>query len=146
MLARNCTVKDLEKALALVNRKRSYDGALRLEGVRPEGRGFRFVLRLISGHRGKGAALTTSFLQHARYGRERSPWPGNRKFSGSACWHAHGHFFEALLKVRPEAVVLSRGSSVRISADGGNWQDYNVGSQMYPCYASEACECNGKVG
>jgi hypothetical protein len=44
-----------------------------------------------------------------------------------------------LLKVNSEAEVVTRVS--KITRDGGNWQDYNVGSQNDPLYASEACDC-----
>jgi hypothetical protein len=28
-----------------------------------------------------------------------------------------------------------------IDTSGGNWQDRNIGSSMYPLYFSEACDC-----
>lgn len=60
----------------------------------------------------------------------------------AACWHAHGAFMEAL---PPQAVVIS--SPMIVDAKPTKWspgeplQDFSIGSQMYPCMASEACEC-----
>lgn len=57
----------------------------------------------------------------------------------SACWHVHGEFFDALFDINPDAVIRSNGKVVDI--DNGNWIDWNAGSQMYPVYMSELCEC-----
>lgn len=65
-------------------------------------------------------------------GSKRS-WTGRRL--PKASWHAHGYFFEALFEVAPDAVISSWGMT--ITAAGGNWQDYNIGSIMNPMYASE---------
>lgn len=65
-------------------------------------------------------------------------WNGQRR-TIHACWHVHGHFFEALFKIAPEAVIMSRGN--KITKDSGNWEDFNVGSMAYPVYASECCCC-----
>lgn len=35
---------------------------------------------------------------------------------------------------------LNGGGQIRYQP-GDDWQDFNVGSQMEPCQASEACEC-----
>ena len=58
----------------------------------------------------------------------------------SACWHVHGDFFDALIEVDSNAVIKSLDKT--IDKDGGNWQDFNVGSIVQPLYASEACTCN----
>jgi hypothetical protein len=62
------------------------------------------------------------------------------KHTGSACWHVHGHFFEELFKINPQAIVYSAKS--KVTKDYGNWEDYNIGSQAEPLYASEACGCD----
>lgn len=66
-----------------------------------------------------------------------------------ACWHVHGHFFDILIGIRPEVRIKSGGSLANpdrgggwITAYGGNWQDWNIGSDRWPYYFSEACECN----
>lgn len=74
--------------------------------------------------------------------------PGaKRGFSGrataAACWHAHGHFFEELLRVAPQARIVTHGGpGAVVTAAGGNWQDCNIGSQVQPMYYSEACACD----
>ena len=71
---------------------------------------------------------------------ERSGIPGSRySHSGrklkSASWHAHGYLFEQIFKVETEAVIWSNGK--RITADGGNWEDQNIGSLFAPVMFSE---------
>ena len=56
-----------------------------------------------------------------------------------ACWHVYGNFMEALFEINPKAYVYAQGR--KITKDQGNWEDYNVGSNMFPFYASEACDC-----
>ena len=58
----------------------------------------------------------------------------------NACWHVHGHFFEQLFKVNPNARV--RTGKDLITIEGGNWQDRNIGSLIYPLWFSEACDCD----
>jgi len=60
----------------------------------------------------------------------------------AACYHVHGHFFDALFSIEPEAYVrVSRHGNQKITKQAGNWQDFNIGSIMRPFMASEACEC-----
>jgi hypothetical protein len=122
MLARLCTFDDLYSALALVNKK--YAGNIRFyEDPTRFGKGFRFRLK-VNNPREIGVARSAS-----------------GKHTGSGCWHAHGDFFEALIKVQPDVAIESRGHLSKITRHGGNWQDYNVGSQAIPLYASDACDC-----
>ena len=53
----------------------------------------------------------------------------------SASWEAHGNFFEELLKLDPTCKIISAKSTIDIN--GGNWQDFNIGSLYQPMYASE---------
>lgn len=55
----------------------------------------------------------------------------------SACWHAHGHYFEALFLLDPEAKVSSRGKT--ITSKGGNWEDYEIGRGEYASGADCSC-------
>jgi len=124
MLAGNVTVGELDKALEKTNER--YEGNL-IWKRSPErvGRRFRFTLT-VKTSKGKG---------------------GRRGHSGrriaAACYHAHGDFFDNLLEIQPEAFVLVAGAKgqKRIDIDGGNWEDYNLGSNWRPLYASEACDC-----
>jgi len=119
MLAKHCTMANLDAALTIVNKK--YLGNIRLYDVGTRGKHVKFRLKT-NDPKGPGVARGAS---------------GKR--TGSGCWHAHGDFFEALLKVNPKAIIVTRIST--ISADGGNWQDVNVGSQVNYLDASEACDC-----
>jgi len=67
---------------------------------------------------------------------------GERRRLSAACWHAHGHFFEALYEQAPQAVVKT--SITRIfgpSQSEGNWIDRQCGSMFDPAMFSELCEC-----
>ena len=55
------------------------------------------------------------------------------------CWHGHGHFFDELIKINPNAEIKALGRIINKS--GGNWQDIDVGSILYPAYMSELCDC-----
>lgn len=75
-------------------------------------------------------------------GARRSTW--NRHKMISACWHVHGTFFDKLFEIAPDArITTSMGGRREITRFHGNWEDANIGSQVRPCYASEACECDG---
>ena len=66
--------------------------------------------------------------------------PGARRgYTGrrmiSACWHAHGVFFDSL----PEGTKIHTGGQTVHAGDA--WQDRNIGSIVYPMMYSEACDC-----
>jgi hypothetical protein len=63
------------------------------------------------------------------------------KHMRSACWHAHGLFYDNLFKINDKIVIVSNGEKIT-ATNNGNWNDRNIGSQMFPLYFSEACECN----
>jgi hypothetical protein len=118
MKARNVTRDEMYEALDKTNE--IYSGNVefnRFEGSRV----FNFTLR-VKDSLGPGA---------------RRGWTGRRMVA--ACWHVHGHFFEKLIEINPNAEIVSCYS--KISAAGGNWQDRNIGSMVQPLYYSEACEC-----
>jgi hypothetical protein len=120
MIIKNAAPIDLEEALSRVNLKYG-NNIVWNRKPEPIGRRFRCTLRVIS-----------------------SRGPGHRiGFTGrhliSACWHVHGDFFDALFDINPNIVIVSRGKEITRAT---NWEDYNVGSLLYPMYASEACECH----
>lgn len=121
MIASNIYDGELEDALKAVNER--YAGNIQFKRIEKIGaRRWRFTLRV-------------------RLSKE----PGHRRgFSGrrmtAACWHVHGHFFDALLKLNPETRIYSSGAGW-ITSRGGNWQDRNIGSQAHPMFFSEACDC-----
>lgn len=136
MKAKHCTQNDLDLALEAVNNK--YDGNIRFN---PNSDGpTRFTLRAklkADRETNKGCSLSVYYLM--------SQYPNaimgtqTKRHTGAACWHVHGDFFDALLKINPEAVIYSRGN--RIDRYGGNWEDFQCGSQMYSVYASDRCDC-----
>src|SRR5512136_819031 len=101
-------MKEMNSALAILNKQ--YQGNIQFYDIRPSGNNIRF--RLKTKVPGIGTARTVI------------------RRTGSACWHAHGHFFESLFKVNPNAVVITKFG--KITKDSGNWQCYNVGSIMFP--------------
>lgn len=115
MLARNVTVSDLEHALAVTNAR--FGGNVKFRDIRQVGKNVRFTLA-VNDSRGCGAHLAAS-------GRH----------TASACWHAHGTFFDAL---PAGATIIANGKKIH---PGDEWQDWNMGSNWYPHYASELCEC-----
>lgn len=130
MIVKNCSIEDLNEALRDTNT--SYRGNLRWNREPEKYRGgVRFTLR-VKDSNGEGARRSNT---------------GNRLIS--ACWHAHGDFFDNLLNINPAAIVVT--THCVIEADGtdrngdteikGNWRDYSIGSPAYPMLASEACEC-----
>ena len=51
-----------------------------------------------------------------------------------ASWHAHGFIFDEIFGLNPDAIIWSCGK--KIDANGGNWQDIQIGSLGRPCWAS----------
>ena len=133
METRNATMADVQSALVEVNKL--YDGNVQFKHLDMKGRNIQFTLRVADSH-GKGARLGFPNIT-----------TGKQRHLPDACLHVHGHFFEALFAINPSAAVVGgydpdTGRKLRITKDGGNWQDRNIGSQVYPLFFSEACECN----
>lgn len=137
MLVKNATINQMDLALTELNKK--YDDNI-IWNRAPEhiGNQLRFTLRVKSS-RGKGAKL-------GRIG-EQVGKPARHTIN--ACWHVHGDFFDILLDMVPEAVVKSSivTGDIVIYKDStgtviGNWQDWNIGSIMYPVMYSESCLCD----
>ena len=116
------TREELEQALAEINKRYEHNLTWNnFERLNGNGTRFRVTLRVKDSHE-KGAKIGYSG-RHTIY----------------ACWHVHGHFFEALLEINEDIVIKTAGRTV--DKNGGNWEDWNIGSLMYPRYFSEACEC-----
>lgn len=106
----NATFSQLNEALRHLNKR--YSGNISFNNLTQETKNrVRFTLKAKSGE--PGSRLSTS-------GR-RLP---------KASWHAHGYFFDALFALDPNIWVKSRGH--KITKDAGNWEDFNVGSIMFP--------------
>lgn len=115
MLAKHCTIEMMDKALAIINKK--YLKNIRFYEIEQRGKNIKFRLKTNSSTLPGGA----------------KSYSGHR--TGSGCWHVHGDFFEALLKINPEAIIVTKIST--ISKNGGNWINVND--------ASDACDCEFSI-
>jgi len=136
MKTKNCTRENLQAALNIVNQK--YEGNIKFKSIEPKGKQFQFTLTVIDskkpGHR-------RGFPEYKDMFSRNPVKVKDGKRLAAACWHVHGDFFDALFEVNPKAGVFSaKGNWITIH--GGNWQDWNIGSNMFPLYFSEACDCN----
>lgn len=120
MIAKDCTIEHLNRALDKVNERFNNNITWKR---RPEriGNRFRFTLTVKSS-REPGSRISHNFRRIA-----------------AACWHVHGHFFDELIKLAPNVEIQSNGNV--INRFGGNWQDKNIGSINRPLLYSEACNC-----
>lgn len=134
MQVQNVTIPELEQALAIVNN--DYEGNL-MWVTQPQ-------------HIGKTTRSRVSFRlsavncrkQGGRRGFCRTKDGERRRIGGCACWHAHGHFFEALYQINSAAVIRTASAKITGPTFGeGNWQDRNVGSMFDPASYSELCDC-----
>lgn len=128
MQVSHVTSRQLAIALRATNRKHGYRLVWNRSPEALNSAQTRFACTIrSSASRIKGARLSGS---HPLPGRER------RNLS-AASWHAHGHFYETLFTIAPDAVIRIGRSGTVITKDGGNWQDWNAGSMMYPAMMSE---------
>lgn len=126
-----CKYRDLFSALETVNQK--YDGNVTFTEGTParytnKDLDWRVRLGVKDSHKA-GAKMSIRF--DAPFGSCQE----KHRHTRAACWHVHGAFFDAL----PQgATIVSRGKTIHA---GDAWEDFNVGSLMFPIYASESCEC-----
>jgi hypothetical protein len=116
------------KALAVINIK--YEGNIsfnNLQSINNKGDRVQFTLRVKDSHK-SGARLGFMTTKDGGY---------NHLIN--ACWHVHGDMFEAILAIRPEAII--HAGKRKIDINGGNWEDWNIGSQVQYRGYSEACNC-----
>lgn len=122
MIAVNCTEPQLVAALQQLDSNVRFKRGPEL--LNKKGDRWRFTLT-VKDSRGKYGSINPVTGRHV----------------AALCWHGHGHFFEELLKINPDAgVICSRERVVSVARDN-IWTDWQRGSQMYPWYASEGCEC-----
>jgi hypothetical protein len=129
-------VEELFAALHKIN-KEKYSENITMIHFPLNKKGTRFRVRL---------SVADSKKPGARRGMPDNGKPGRR--IKAACWHTHGHFFDALLEYNPDIII--RAGALKIYQDKGvngqggrynNWQDRNIGSMLHPFYFSEACDC-----
>lgn len=123
MLAKKCTISELESALNRVNLE--FEDNLKFRRIDSTSRGVRFTLTVKDSHK-KGSRLSICHFDKQRH-------------IAAACWHAYGRFFECLFEIQPEAVAYPMHKPI---TSGFKWEDRNIGSIAYPFMYSEACECN----
>ena len=128
MIFKNVTENEMYQALELINKK--YDNNILFKSG-PARKSKNQIT----------ATLTVNSTKDGALGYRRGHT--GRKIA-AACWHVHGDFFDTLIDINPDAVIVTglKGKKI-INKDGGNWQDANIGSQVNPMYYSEACDCNG---
>lgn len=119
MIISNITRKQLKQALAKTNAKHGYKLIWNREPEAQNAKGTRFAATIRS---------KTSKIKGAR-----TSWSGRN--IPAASWHAHGHFYEEILAIAPDAVIRVRDR--KVDRHGGNWVDWNAGSMMQPAYMSE---------
>lgn len=129
IITTNASEKQMQQALLLLNQM--YDDNIEFKTLNPKGNRFSFTLT-VKDSKGQGARLSTP-----RYLGDNAN--GQQRRIKAACWHVHGDFFDLLFQDCPDAVIRSQRK--KITKEEGNWQDWNIGSQMYPFYYSEACMC-----
>ena len=116
MKIRNVSIEEVEQALERVNKAQGYRLIFNRE---PEKKGS-FVHCTIRSEKSKIHGASVS-------------WQGRN--SPSASWEAHGYFFEELFKIRDSVTIDTRGK--RMYSNNDNWDDFNIGSRMYPFFASD---------
>lgn len=121
MHVQNVTNEQLEKALQKLNEK-MFDGNI--------------VWKRSPEKYGTKTRFTLTVVKSAERG-------GRRGFQGqrvaAACWHVHGHFFDAVFNQVPEAIFSAQGKTITLT--NGNWEDSQVGSLFNPKSFSEMCDC-----
>lgn len=130
MLAKHCTMQDLKAALAEINAQ--FDENICFRKLEASGKNIRFTLTVYDSRKAGGRLGVPN---HFDSGKQT----GRQRHLAAACWHVHGEFFDALFAIAPQAVIVSKGK--KITAEAGNWQDRNIGSQVYPYMYSDACIC-----
>ena len=146
-------IRCLERAVKIANQEYGHNILLigsnaggepaPLVTVNRNGSRIRFALRVVD----------CSKPGHRLHIRDSMSGKSHYKRSHYACWHAHRDVLAALFDILPTAKVLSGSrfaNNNRIVYDGkqgflATYQDSdrNVGSQMFPVYFSESCECEG---
>lgn len=128
MQIRNVTENDLHYALLVLNKR--YENNISFRRLEKRKTYFICTLR-VKDSRGPGAKLGFSFRKD-----------GERRRTPAACWHVHGHFFDLLLNLSPNAKIKALRKVIE-KVDGkviGNWEDISCSSQS-GLVMSELCHC-----
>lgn len=112
----NATKNEIASAIAAVNEKH----------------GYKIIIKDLNYSTQKTIQFT---IRSERSGIPGSCYAQSGRKSIAASWHAHGYLFDELFKIRNDIYIIAAGR--RITAEMGNWVDFNVGSQASPTKASE---------
>uniref|UniRef100_A0A6M3KX43 Uncharacterized protein n=1 Tax=viral metagenome TaxID=1070528 RepID=A0A6M3KX43_9ZZZZ len=139
MLIKNTSITELTEALVKVNEK--YEGNVKfreIEAKNTAGTRFRLTLQVVDA---KGPGHRKGFT-HPWTTRSGKPYKAKRLIY--ACWHVHGDYFDCLFDINPkvEIRVGRQGTIYRNKTD--NWEDFDMGSIMYPVKLSELCDCGNE--
>ncbi len=152
MLVRGATHEQLRDTLALINAE--HGASLRFgqsswnhdSGLRPSGRGWRFVLRTDVGvFSRRRPYLRCRHLRHAPFGATTCAHGCRPPRMASVCWHGHQAFMRALFALAPDArfvtgVITYKGAAdFEREHDETGWR--NIGMQCAPIAHREACDC-----
>jgi hypothetical protein len=130
---RKATKEQIESALNETNK--IFEDNILFNRFEQKGKNFNVTLKTKNA-RGKGSRL--GFPQYDWTTKEIIK-PG--KHMAIACWHVYGVFFDQLFKQNEGIEIVSNGEKIT-AFNSGNWNDRNIGSQVFPLYYSEACDCN----
>lgn len=132
MIAYRVAELEMFSALNIVNRRYKNNICWNRYEVKYPSMNIHFTLKVVDSKK-PGHSVGISYVMGLYWAkRRRLPY---------ACWHVHGHFFEALFGINPKAVIKSNRVPKLISINEGNWKDYNRGSSLYPAMASKCCDC-----
>ena len=126
MIINNVSIDILEQALAITSQRFSSNLVFSAppRALNKAGKRWRVRLKVVRAM-GPGGRLSFS--------------TDNPRLVAAACWHAYGHFIDAVLLAAPNAEV--RTSEGTITAAYGNWIDRPKGSKFDPVMHSQACHC-----
>lgn len=140
MIIRNVSSDDLNRALDAANRQ--YSNNIRFKRRDLTSKGYYYDYYTTPASWRVTLTVADSTRPGARRSTNRYRADGERSRIAAACWHAHGAFMQALPS---GAVVISSPAVIDAKptrwSPGDEFQDFSIGSMMYPCMASEACEC-----
>jgi len=128
---RNATKEQID--IATGKTSQAFDFNVEYNRFEQKGKNFFVTLKVKDSH-GKGARRGYPNRENATHMKHLKG-----KAMIQACWHVYGTFFDELLAVNNEIIIISLGK--KISKDGGNWVDTDVGSIMVPLKYSQMCEC-----
>lgn len=118
-----------------VIRQAARDAGVSLDNERPDGRGYRFVLR-----RDYGTTLYRRRAFHRRKDGKRAYATG-----GVICWHGHRAFMRRLFQLAPDAILISTMARYDGAGDFESRHGFTaykeVGSMADSAQYSELCDC-----